>query len=757
MTLPSPNLDDRTFTQLFEEARKLIPVYAPEWSDHNEHDPGITLIQLFAWLAENQQYYLNRIRHENYIKYLKLLGIRPQEPAPAKAEVTFSYTGKTAAGTKVPKGAQIAADGIVFETAAPLTVVPAGLRKVITISGAGAVDNTEANSLNGLYYSVFGDEAERGSCLYLGFAENNPFPANKLISLTFNVFGDYRDPAGRPAGQGVNTRSRQTVSSAVITWEYFQKDSHGLGVWAPLAVTGDETLMLSGNGRLSFIAPGDMASRTVNPFSERCCWLRAVVTQAGYELPPKLDRIVLNTVSAVQWETMSEAQTFSSTGQKKYTFEASYLSLTGLNYVQSLDEKGSWTDRLEVKIEKDEKENTILITLGGGSGGTIPPRGRKNLRLISCRPELGEKGVIGMSTGRPCQKFCLGRNPVIGYNFRIQVGEECRINGQADIAWHDWIRVDSFDASGPGDTHFVLDVKTGEICFGDGVNGAIPPVCPSKSEGNIRLVCFRAGGGKKGNVLPGAVNQIINPTAGCTGLKVESCFAASGGGDGETVEEAAARASSGFKTGFRAVTSEDFERIACATPGIRVARARAIPLFRTGAAGYPSSISPALVTVVVVPFSLAANPVPSEGFLLNVYRHLCRHRLITTEISVKPPDYVVVSVTAEISVNSRFNPESVRQKVISGLNRFLHPLTGGPEGSGWPFGRSVYKSEIYQLIEKTDGVDYVQELVLAVQGKGTGQDGEGNFSIPPQGLVYPGEHRVEVIDPNRVCRLKGGR
>ena len=68
MALPPPNLDDKTFDVLIEEATKLIPSHAAAWTDHNRHDPGITFIELFGWLTEMQQYYLNRVRDESYLK-----------------------------------------------------------------------------------------------------------------------------------------------------------------------------------------------------------------------------------------------------------------------------------------------------------------------------------------------------------------------------------------------------------------------------------------------------------------------------------------------------------------------------------------------------------------------------------------------------------------------------------------------------------------------------------------------------------------
>ena len=76
MALPVPNLDDRTFQDLVNEARRRIPMYCPEWTDHNLSDPGITLIELFAWMTEQIIYRLNKVPDKNYVKFLELMGIK---------------------------------------------------------------------------------------------------------------------------------------------------------------------------------------------------------------------------------------------------------------------------------------------------------------------------------------------------------------------------------------------------------------------------------------------------------------------------------------------------------------------------------------------------------------------------------------------------------------------------------------------------------------------------------------------------------
>ena len=83
MSLELPVLDDRTYEELLDEAKQRIPVYTPEWTNYNvESDPGITLVQLFAFLTDNLLYRANRIPERNRLKFLQLLGI-PLQPAAA--------------------------------------------------------------------------------------------------------------------------------------------------------------------------------------------------------------------------------------------------------------------------------------------------------------------------------------------------------------------------------------------------------------------------------------------------------------------------------------------------------------------------------------------------------------------------------------------------------------------------------------------------------------------------------------------------
>src|SRR5260370_34678953 len=122
MPLPDIQLDDRRFEDLVAEARRRIPAYTPEWTDFNDSDPGITLIQLFAWLQEMILYRLNRVPQKNFVKFLELVGIELNPAAAAQVELTFKLTSKDLPDAiAIPQGTRVSVAGrpggpIGFET-----------------------------------------------------------------------------------------------------------------------------------------------------------------------------------------------------------------------------------------------------------------------------------------------------------------------------------------------------------------------------------------------------------------------------------------------------------------------------------------------------------------------------------------------------------------------------------------------------------------------------------------------------------------
>src|SRR5207248_933581 len=134
MPIPLPNLDDRRWADLVEQGRALIPLYAPEWTNHNASDPGITLMELFAWEPDMDLFHLNRITDRQKRRMLALMGIRTAPPQPARAFLQLGIAPGEAAIT-LPAGvefagANLAGDLIVFRSTAAIGVFETRLRAV---------------------------------------------------------------------------------------------------------------------------------------------------------------------------------------------------------------------------------------------------------------------------------------------------------------------------------------------------------------------------------------------------------------------------------------------------------------------------------------------------------------------------------------------------------------------------------------------------------------------------------------------------
>ena len=138
--LVPPNLDARRYDDLLAQARALIPRYLPEWTNHNTSDPGITLLQLFAWFTDQLVYRVNQVPDLHLVKLLQLLGVQTSPPQPASVDLTF--TTATNADVVVPTGTQASAQGpdgtpVVFEIPEGFTAVGAP-RTAVEVDDASA-------------------------------------------------------------------------------------------------------------------------------------------------------------------------------------------------------------------------------------------------------------------------------------------------------------------------------------------------------------------------------------------------------------------------------------------------------------------------------------------------------------------------------------------------------------------------------------------------------------------------------------------
>ena len=208
---------------------------------------------------------------------------------------------------------------------------------------------------------------------------------------------------------------------------------------------------------------------------------------------------------------------------------------------------------------------------------------------------------------------------------------------------------------------------------------------------------------------------------------------------GDNLDNAEFAVRKDLKKPYRAVTLSDYEFLAKETPDAGIVRAQAF-----------WNVDKVEVIVCVKPPHLETLAAVNEAVKRRVCLHLDEGRLLTTLIEVIDPEFVPISVQADIRVKPLSSADAVKKLVAEKLEVFFNPLIGGWDKDGWAFGRSVYKSEIVAFIESIQGVDCVQNLTLSAQGDFTVQN--GNIIVGPHALVDSGDHTINVAGSQATCR-----
>jgi predicted phage baseplate assembly protein len=279
----------------------------------------------------------------------------------------------------------------------------------------------------------------------------------------------------------------------------------------------------------------------------------------------------------------------------------------------------------------------------------------------------------------------------------------------------------------------VLDAETAQLRFGNGRAGGVP------AAGAVIELSSRLGGGPGGNVPAGTLVRLQGAPAAVRAIQVEQQFAARGGASAPDLPELEAQVVARLAAPERAITLDDLERLARATPGVPVARVRAAADYHPH---FPQLPAAGCVTLAVVPRGLGPAPTPTLGLLDAVRAYLRRRRPVALELHVIAPTYTQVAVRARLHLAPDAQTAAVVAAASARLDAFFHPLTGGPDGDGWPIGRDVYRSEVLALLQEIAGVHHVDELLLLV-GADRAPVCE-NVCVCPTDLVATRPHELTV-------------
>ena len=646
MTLVAPNLDDRGFQDLVDEAKRLVQQRCPEWTDHNVSDPGVTLIEAFATMVDQLIYRLNRVPDRHYVRFLDLLGLRPFPATAAHTEVTFWLSAPQRQPVTVPAGTEVATvrtevdEAVVFSTVRPLEIVPTELDHVAALPAGGEpADQDEALRRPG-GFACFQRQPVAGDALLIGLTA--PVPN---CALTVRV-------ECRSEGVGVDPRDPPLV------WEAWTA-----GGWAACGSQSDGTGGLNRPGDVVLHVPAGHVASVLG--ARRAGWVRC----RGLAPPPR---------------------------------------------------------------PRPYRSSPVVHALSCFTiGGTVAAAHAESVR--------GE--VLGISDGSPGQRLPLLRGPVVP-------GDEPPVLQVSDgDGWQDWQAVESFAGRLPADEVFLLDHGAGQVELAPAVrerdgslrgHGMVPP-----KGARLRLTEYRVGGGRRGNVAAGAL-QVLKSSVPYV-ARTENRKAAAGGVDGEEVANAVARGPLLLRTRDRAVPAADYEELTRqAAP--QVERVRCVPATEPAEAG----VARVLIVPAVGGDALGAlrfdQLLPDEELLRRIEAFLGERRVVGTRVLVEPPYYRGVTVVARLTARPRADAATVERDALAALYRYLHPVRGGPAGTGWPFGRPVQAWDIFAVMQRVSGCELVEDVKLFPADPVEGQRGEATqrIDVPPHGLVHSYEHQVRV-------------
>lgn len=567
-------------------------------------------------------------------------------------------------------------------------------------------DQTESVRWRGTPFEPFSLVADRTPTLYLGF--DRTLPADQI-----SLYLDIAETVGQNSGP-------------LLTWEYDDG-----GSWRSLSVA-DETKHLALPGMITAVYPGVSSL----PSGE-------VVAGSGDQIQLANARQAAHfqagDLIAIGAEEPLELMTVKSVSENKLTLMA------------NLSQGYQRVPVTLAALPRFGKPRTWLrARLQTGGDPLLTQVNSLHFNVVwAAQIQTIENEVLGSSNGQASQVFFSRRSPVLAGEL-LEVKELSGARAPVELAilqqelaeqglgddvittvtdprtgkinevWVRWQEKPHLFFSRPDDRHFVIERSRGRIIFGNDQNGRIP----TAGRDNIRIRQYRSGGGTAGNVAAATITQLLSgvPAAG-----VSNPVAAEGGADTEPVDNVQQRGPQVVRHQYQAISLSDYEALAReASPAVAVARA----LPTTHSSGRQT---PGWVKIIIMPHSQEPQPQPSFGLRRQVQAFLAARvpAAVAAQIAVTGPTYLPVGVQAVVTPLNAGEAGVVRDAVIAAMEKFLHPLTGGPEGTGWAFGRDVYLSDVAAVLEAVRGVDYVSTLNLLLKGSPTGE----RLEVPPDRIV----------------------
>lgn len=749
MSLSAPTIDSRTYQSLLDDAMARIATHNPEWTNFNHSDPGITLLELFAFLTDTLLYRANLIPERNRLKFLNLLGIPLTRASSASGLITMSNDHGPLQQQSIGGGVQVQAGSVSFHTDAGLDLLPIEaqvMTKQVVTNPPPAIQAAQ-------------------EALYATFAAP---PATAATEFTL-----YETVPLDPGGGGVTLKDTAD-SSLWIALLVRESDAAAAAAPADLTslIAAATAQIASTTLSLGFVpVVADVTAADLQPPSTTPAGGAVPVTVWTPSVPPDGQVPMTGgvpTPAYVPLDTQWPSAGLGAPGVVQITLPAAgSIGIWG-GVDALIDGFGAMppslppatASRLITWLQLQQTGADVTLLWAGINATTVTQRTHVS----------GE--VLPAGTGEPDQTVALAHTPVIDGSVALIVTE-------SDGTVTQWTEIDDLLAAPPevpvpdprlppgsppparrDPDVYSLDPTTGIIRFGDGARGRRPP------SGAAMQVDYDYGAGSAGNVGAGSINGGVALPPGVT---VTNPVPTWGGADAESVDEAEKQTSRYLQYRDRCVTTEDFQVVTFRTPGVDLGRVEVIPATNPDLVPFTAGTSPGAVTVMVIPNSDPNNPAapePDNATLSAIGSYLDPRRLLTTQLFLRGPVYVPIWVSVAVTVVAGQSIADVTSAVKTALNNFLAPIdptappwyleeTTSPDvnpyaSRGWPLQKAVNPLELQAVASRVAGVDIV-EPVLVGSGKGT-------VPIPMSGLELPQVAGIAVVSgqtPTPISVLQG--
>ncbi len=684
--LPDIDLDNERFDDILENAKNSIVSSCPEWTDFNYHDPGITILEMTAWLKELQQYYLNKTGPAHIRRSLKLFGVQRRPKCPSSTEVSVRYSDDLVAA----RGTRLYAGDICFEAEKRTYISSARLICCICKdrSRSRIIDQRELSFGGNLRIDPF--PGGRNSEFYIGFDKPLEKDEQHALYIEINDKGEIkRNPITDP---------ESFIPLVDISAEYYSERG-----WVEIS-REDMTFGFLTSGLIRLTPT--LSHKETKVAGKKAYFIRFRLTGGEYDIQPQIRNIEFNLLPVVQRETMAECLDLPA-GKTHNIF--SDLAARGNTFVYLKGKDGMFTVAGNYEKRIDETTGEVQISIAD-------TRKAEGVRIVNYDPSFAISGQIGVGTGLPFQKYSLETDRLEYDSFRIMT--ELPASGGKLVEWK---KVQDFSTAKAEDFVYVLDTAKGEICFGSCIRGMAP-------EGRIFIVGCSYTYGANGNVSVGSISRMNNMPE--DSISITNTRRSEGGHNEETIENCCVRVYRMMQTTETLVTDEDHENYIMGIQGLKIEKChmmRADPL--------SDRKNDPLRTIIVKPYSPDGRGIPGERYCRNILAALEKRRMLGTGFRIARPEYAGVRVYADISVErSSMNAKQELQRVIS---EYFEECKNR-------FGIKLIYSRLYERIDRLSFVVSVNALTMETPGSGAQRTREGDLLLSPNVMAFLSETELMV-------------